>query len=97
MAACLIGRFRRTAFLALLLLLAATVGARADRTDDFIAAEMKRQNIPGLSLAVIKDGQIIKAGGYGFANFKLKTAPSAMSITTISGTRTIGLRYDRAA
>jgi hypothetical protein len=32
-----------------------------DAADDFIRAEMKRQNIPGLSLAVIKDGQVINA------------------------------------
>src|SRR5438045_9512966 len=29
---------------------------------------MKRQRIPGLSLAVIKDGQIVLAKGYGLAN-----------------------------
>ncbi|MGH9769440.1 MAG: serine hydrolase [Blastocatellia bacterium] len=56
----------------LLMLLAATAVAQADKTDDFIKAEIKRQNIPGLSLAVVKDGEIIKAEGYGLANVKLK-------------------------
>ena len=50
----------------------ATVVAQADRTDDFIKAEMQRQHIPGLSLAVVKDGKIMKAEGYGLANIKLK-------------------------
>jgi len=58
---------------ALFLFLAATGVARADEADNFIRAQMKRQNIPGLSLAVIKDGEIIKAEGYGLANIKLKT------------------------
>jgi len=29
---------------------------------------MKRQHIPGLSMAVVKDGKPIKAKGYGLAN-----------------------------
>jgi D-alanyl-D-alanine carboxypeptidase len=58
--------------LALLMLFAAVAPAQTDKTDDFIKAEMQRQNIPGLSLAVIKDGKIIKAEGYGLANIKLK-------------------------
>jgi CubicO group peptidase (beta-lactamase class C family) len=42
--------------------------AHADPTDDFIRAEMKRQNIPGLALAVVKDGVVVKAAGYGVAD-----------------------------
>jgi CubicO group peptidase (beta-lactamase class C family) len=38
------------------------------RVDDYVKAEMQRQRIPGLSLAVIKDGQIVLAKGYGLAN-----------------------------
>jgi CubicO group peptidase (beta-lactamase class C family) len=38
---------------------------RADELDDFILAEMKRHHIPGLSLAIIQDGRIVKATGYG--------------------------------
>src|SRR3989475_13312300 len=42
--------------------------AITSKVDDYIKAEMQRQHIPGLSLAVLKDGQIILAKGYGFAN-----------------------------
>lgn len=42
--------------------------ASADKVDDCIQAETKRHQIPGLSLAVLKNGQILKAKGYGFAN-----------------------------
>ncbi len=38
---------------------------RADKLDEFIKAEMKRRQIPGLSLAIIQDGKIIRATGYG--------------------------------
>ena len=52
------------------------VPARAARVgrliDDYVKAEMQRQRIPGLALAVIKDGAIILARGYGFANVELQ-------------------------
>jgi CubicO group peptidase (beta-lactamase class C family) len=38
------------------------------KIDDYIRSEMQTQQIPGLSLAVIKDGQIVLARGYGLAN-----------------------------
>ena len=40
------------------------ISAKVDR---YIKDEMQKQQIPGLSLAVIKAGQIIIAKGYGFA------------------------------
>jgi D-alanyl-D-alanine carboxypeptidase len=63
---------RRIAFLTFVLLLAATVVAQADKTDDFIKAQMKIHNIQGLSLVVVKDGEIVKAAGYGLADVRLK-------------------------
>jgi len=44
------------------------MGHGADEVDDRIRAEMKRHQIPGLSLAVLKKGKVVKAKGYGFAN-----------------------------
>jgi CubicO group peptidase (beta-lactamase class C family) len=38
------------------------------KVDEYIRAEMQAQQIPGLALAVIKDGKMIIARGYGFAN-----------------------------
>lgn len=52
------------------LLFAVTVAAKADRIDDFVKAEMQKQRITGLSLAVVKEGKIIKAEGYGLANIE---------------------------
>ena len=42
--------------------------ATTARVDDYMKRETQRQRIPGASLAVIKDGQIILAKGYGLAN-----------------------------
>ena len=61
----------RSTFFTLVLLFVVTVTAQADKVDDYVKAEMQRQHIPGISIAVIKDGKIIKAEGYGLANVEL--------------------------
>ncbi|WP_353718833.1 serine hydrolase domain-containing protein [Dyadobacter sp. 676] len=38
----------------------------ADDLDDFIRSQMQKRRIPGLSLAIIQDGRILKAQAYGF-------------------------------
>jgi CubicO group peptidase (beta-lactamase class C family) len=40
----------------------------ADSLDTVIMTLMKKRQIPGLSLAVIQDGKIVKAKGYGFVD-----------------------------
>lgn len=54
--------------LALCALRAAAQDATTAKVDEFINAEMQRQKIPGVSLAVVRDGRIIYAKGYGYAN-----------------------------
>ncbi len=54
--------------LSIILLLTASVGAHADDIDKLIKARMRERQIPGLSLAVIRNGKIVKAKGYGLAN-----------------------------
>jgi D-alanyl-D-alanine carboxypeptidase len=56
-----------------LLVLAAAVVALAQSNpeaavDAFIKAEMEKQKIPGVSLAVVRDGKPLIVKGYGFAN-----------------------------
>ena len=55
----------------LLFLRALAVPARADEIDDYVKATISQRNIPGLSLAVVRDGRLVKAAGYGFANLEL--------------------------
>jgi CubicO group peptidase (beta-lactamase class C family) len=65
-----VGKLR--AFVVCLILLAAAV-AHADPADDYIASQMKEFHLPGLSLAVVRDGKVIKARGYGLANVARRT------------------------
>jgi CubicO group peptidase (beta-lactamase class C family) len=59
------------ASLALILLLSTASLAQdfsAAKIDDYIRAEMQSQQIPGVALAVVKDGNVVLARGYGLAN-----------------------------
>lgn len=38
------------------------------KVDEHVKGVMQKQNVPGISLAVVKNGQIVLAKGYGFAN-----------------------------
>ena len=59
--------------IALLLVTGALAQARegdatSARVDSVVEAQRKTQKIPGVSLAVCRDGRIVKAAGYGLAN-----------------------------
>src|SRR5206468_12317290 len=41
--------------------------------DNYIKAEMKAEQIPGLTYAVVMNGKIIDEGAYGFANAELNS------------------------
>jgi D-alanyl-D-alanine carboxypeptidase len=45
--------------------------AQSDAIDDYVRAEMDRRHIPGLSLAVARNGTIIKLAHYGLADVEL--------------------------
>jgi CubicO group peptidase (beta-lactamase class C family) len=62
------GDLMRRFTLALIPLLLLAGSANADPVDDIVQAEMKRTSTPGISLAVVKDGKIIREQGYGLAN-----------------------------
>ena len=58
--------------LALVIVFSTSNRAQTDPVDDFIRAEMRQQRIPGMSIAVIKDGVVVKAAGYGYADVERK-------------------------
>jgi len=58
--------------------------AQTDRVDDVVRAEMRRQNIPGLSLAVLRDGRIVKTEGYGVADIALGTPATPRTVYKIA-------------
>jgi CubicO group peptidase (beta-lactamase class C family) len=77
-------RHRITFVLALVLWAAAARPAHADPADDFVREQMKRQNIPGLSLAVIRNGVIVKAAGYGVADRTRQTPATPETVYKIA-------------
>src|SRR5256885_443511 len=44
--------------------------ASGDSIDDYIRAEMAKRRIPGLVLAVAKEGAVVKMEAYGYANLE---------------------------
>jgi CubicO group peptidase (beta-lactamase class C family) len=64
------------------------------KADDYITAEMQREKIPGLSLAVLRQGKVIKAQGYGLCNVEL-TAP--VTPETIFQTGSVGKQFTATA
>jgi len=44
--------------------------ATADTVDRYVTAELARQHVPGMSLAVVRAGKVIKAKGYGKADLE---------------------------
>src|SRR3954454_18493187 len=61
-------------------LLAVALPARADKIDDYVQVQMRRQKIPGLSIAVVHNGEVVKAKGYGSANVELNVAATPETI-----------------
>jgi CubicO group peptidase (beta-lactamase class C family) len=56
-------------FILFLLLFSVTVFAE-DEIDSFVQSEMQKEKIPGLALLMVKDGQIVKEKGYGYASLE---------------------------
>ncbi len=50
---------------------AGQASALSAKVDAAVRQQMKDQRIPGLSLAVVRNGTVIKAAGYGFANLEV--------------------------
>ena len=64
-------RLRMPLTVALLLAGPLLPAARSDEVDDYVNAEIQKRHVPGVSLAVIMDGKVVKAQGYGLANVEL--------------------------
>ena len=73
-------RLSRAALFLFLLLTASTARAQTDKVDEFVKAEMQKRRIPGLSIAVVKNGEVVKAKGYGLANVELNVPAAPETI-----------------
>jgi CubicO group peptidase (beta-lactamase class C family) len=71
---------RRTTLAIVAGLASMTASAQSDKIDDYVKAQLATQKIPGLSLAVVKNGEVVKAQGYGLSNLELKVPATADTI-----------------
>jgi CubicO group peptidase (beta-lactamase class C family) len=60
-----------------------TIGA-ADAVDEYVRSQLKPRYLPGVSVAVVKDGRLVKAAGYGLASLELD-APATEKTVYESG------------
>src|SRR3954467_6583369 len=58
----------RVVTVVVLILLLCPAAARADAIDDYAAAQLAKHHVPGMAVAVVKDGKPVKVKGYGLAD-----------------------------
>jgi CubicO group peptidase (beta-lactamase class C family) len=63
-----------TACLLVLLFNASAAISQADKVNELVHSEMQVRKIPGVSIAVVRNGEVIKAKGFGLANVELNVA-----------------------
>lgn len=69
-------------------------GARADAIDDYVQAQMARQHVPGLAIAIIQHGRIARTQGYGLANLELSVP---VHPDTVFKSGAVGMQFTAAA
>ncbi len=65
--------------------------AHADPVDDYVHTEMAKRKIPGLSVAVLRDHQVIKDSAYGLASVELNvpvTQNTSFALASMTKTMT---------
>src|ERR1041384_4755075 len=70
-------------FFSILGALLSACSALADKVDDYIRFRMEKEHIPGLSLAVVREGKVIKAKGYGVASLELNAPANPNTVYQI--------------
>ena len=68
-----------TASLLLMTTASATPRVKSDAIDKIVLAEMQRQFSPDVAISIVKNGRVIKAQGYGFANVEHQAPATAQT------------------
>jgi D-alanyl-D-alanine carboxypeptidase len=76
----------RRILLAFILLLGTALFSYADDVDDWVKSQMQLRHVPAVSIAVIKDGVLVKAEGYGVADLEHNIPAQAETIFKIGST-----------
>lgn len=54
--------------------------AQTEKVDEFVTTAMREQKVPGLSIAVVRNGELLYAKGYGLANVELNVPATTETI-----------------
>ncbi len=57
--------------------------AHADRIDDYVRQQMRRRDIPGVSIAIVRSGRVVKTQGYGFADLEQRVPATPRTVYDI--------------
>jgi CubicO group peptidase (beta-lactamase class C family) len=57
--------------------------ASADPVDNYVRAQLQSRRLPGVSLAVVKNGRLVKAAGYGVASLELDSPATEKTVYEI--------------
>jgi CubicO group peptidase (beta-lactamase class C family) len=66
----------------------------SQKVDSLVQSQLKDQRIPGLALAVVRDGKVVKAAGYGLANVELNVT---VTPETLFQTGSVGKQFTATA
>ena len=67
----------------IVLIFCVSAAAKGDVIDSYIETQMRALHIPGVSLAVVRHGQIIKAKGYGLADIEANSVATPKTVYEI--------------
>lgn len=59
-------------------------GSAGQKTDEYIRSMMSKKHIPGLSVAVLKEGKILKMQSYGLANIETRSPATSQTVYKIA-------------
>ena len=54
--------------------------SRFDQVDAFVRQEIERQRVPGVAVAIVQDGRLVHARGFGLANVELGVAVTPATV-----------------
>ena len=74
---------RVAAFVLTLCVAGITSTAAAVPADDYVRSQLKPRHLPGVSVAVVKNGRIVKAAGYGLASLELNAPATERTVYEI--------------
>lgn len=61
--------------------------AAADRVDDYVRVQLAARRLPGVSVAVVERGRLVKAEGDGVASLELAAPATSRTVYEIGSIR----------